>query len=93
MNRIRIGLLITAILGMIFASAGLFDSLLHVAIGLIVSGVAVLLYGLVDYLDARRDDELARGRAEVWARRDGSAYRSIPLSPESANFQNRREAL
>lgn len=70
MNRIRIGLLITAILGMIYAAAGLFDSLTHVAIGLIVSSVAVLLYGLVEYVQARHDDDIVRTREHVWARRD-----------------------
>lgn len=68
-NRLRVGLTLTILLGLMWAAVGLFDSLAQVAVGLIVTGVAGLGIGLVDYLDARADNRLARGRAEVWVRR------------------------
>ena len=69
MNRIRMGLSITIIIGAVWAAAGLFDSLRHFAAGVILSAVAMALYGLVDFLDAHRDEQLARGREHVWERR------------------------
>lgn len=74
MNRVRIGLAITVILGAIYAAAGLFDSLHAFALGVIVSSLAVIGYGLVDFVEAHRDEKLARGRAAVWARRDSEEF-------------------
>lgn len=65
--RIRIGSAVTALLGLIYAAAALFDSLDQVALGLLVAGVASTGWGLCDWLE---DRQIAEGRAAVWARRD-----------------------
>lgn len=70
MNRIRMGLSITILLGVIYAFAGLFDSLGHFALGVIVAAGAVIGYGLVDFIESRRDNRIHQTRQEVWARRD-----------------------
>ena len=77
MNRVRVGLALTTIIGAIYAAAGLFDSLGHFALGTIVAATAVLLYGLVDYVEYRRREELSRYRAEVWHRRDIEARQAL----------------
>lgn len=73
MNRVRIGCAITVIIGAIYASVGLFDSLQHFAVGVCIVAAAVILYGWADFYDSRRDEELRRYRAEVWHRRDMEA--------------------
>lgn len=70
MNRIKIGLAVTVLLGALYAAAGLFQSLGQFGLGIAIASAAAIAYGLVNYLEAERDAELARRRAEVWARRD-----------------------
>lgn len=69
-GRLRIGFAITTILGLIYLAAGLFDSLIHVAIGLTITSLGVLGYGCIDYTTARHDDRLYQTRVDVWERRD-----------------------
>lgn len=70
MNRIRIGCAITVLIGAIYAAAGLFQSLTHFGAGLAIAAIAVIGYGLCDFLDSERDERLRQYRAEVWHRRD-----------------------
>lgn len=79
MNRVRVGLALTTIIGAIYAAAGLFDSdsLGHFALGTIVAASAVMGYGLVDYVEYRRREELSRYRAQVWHRRDLEARQAL----------------
>ena len=70
MNRIRVGLALTVIIGAIYAAAGMFESLGHFALGVIVAALAAMGIGLVDYVEQGRREELALYRAEVWRRRD-----------------------
>lgn len=78
MNRIRVGCIITALLGVMYAGAGLFDSLMAVAVGMIVAAVAVIGYGLCDWLEHHvYDRRMARERDAVWARRDAEASRGL----------------
>jgi hypothetical protein len=69
MSRIRIGFGLTIIMGAIWASAGLFESLQSFATGVIVSMVGLLGFGACDYIEYRRDEDLALGRDNVWDRR------------------------
>lgn len=63
MNRIRIGLLLTMILGSIYAFSGLLTSLREFGIGVAVVAGAIVLHGLVTFIEqddrrlARRDGE------------------------------------
>jgi len=66
--RIRIGLQLTAIIGLLYAAFGLFESLTKFAAGLIVACLAVIIYGLLDTLES--DRQLSEGRDKVWQRRD-----------------------
>lgn len=77
MNRVRVGLALTTVIGAIYAAAGLFDSLGHFALGVIVAATAIMLYGLVDWIENWRQEELARYRAEVWHRRDLEAQQAL----------------
>jgi hypothetical protein len=70
-NRIRIGLAGTFIIGCFYSVFGLFDSLAKFAIGLIVAMLSVIAFGLTDYLEAEHDNQIFREREQVWARRDG----------------------
>lgn len=81
MNRLRVGLALTAIIGAIYAAAGIFDSLGHFALGAIVTATAIMAYGLLDYVECRHQEELANYRAEVWHRRDLEALRETQLRP------------
>lgn len=72
-NRLRIGFALTAIIGAIYAAAGLFDSLTHFSTGVIVTSLAVIGVGLVDYCEARTNQRIIDARAAVWARRDRQA--------------------
>jgi hypothetical protein len=65
--RIRVGLQMTVIIGLLYAAFGLFESLTKFAVGLIVASLAVIAYGLLDTVEAER---LTRGREKVWQRRD-----------------------
>jgi hypothetical protein len=69
MSRIRIGFGLTIIMGAIWASAGLFESLQSFATGVIVSMVGLLGFGACDYIEYRRDEDLTQGRDRVWERR------------------------
>jgi hypothetical protein len=68
--RIRIGLLLTAIIGLFYAAFGVFESLTKFALGLIVSCLAVIAYGLLDTLESQSDRRLSQGREKVWQHRD-----------------------
>ena len=65
--RLRIGLQLTFIIGLLYAAFGLFESLTNFAVGLIVACLAVIAYGLLDTVESER---LTRGREKVWQRRD-----------------------
>lgn len=60
MNRIRIGALLTVILGVIFAFAGLMTSLRDFGIGAAVAAAGVVVYGLVDFIEEREREEGSR---------------------------------
>ena len=81
MNRLRVGLALTAIIGAIYAAAGIFDSLGHFALGAIIAASAAIGIGAVDYVENGRREELARYRAEVWHRRDIEALHRTQLRP------------
>jgi len=68
--RIRIGLQLTAIIGLFYAAFGVFESLTKFALGLIVSCLAVIAYGLLETLESQSDRQLSEGREQVWQRRD-----------------------
>jgi hypothetical protein len=68
--RIRIGLHLTAIIGLFYAAFGVFESLTKFALGLIVSCLAVIAYGMLDTLESESDRRLSEGREKVWQRRD-----------------------
>ena len=76
-NRIRMGLAITMILGVIYSASALMVSLQQVAMGIIIAGVAALLYGLVDFIEAHHDDRITQTRMDVWARRDAEYRRGV----------------
>lgn len=70
LNRIRIGCAITIIVGAVYASGGLMESLTKFGIGLAVAAAGLIAYGLCDFIESHRDEQLRRYRAEVWHRRD-----------------------
>lgn len=70
MNRIRIGCAITALAALLYGATGLLVSLTQFGVGLAVAAAAICAYGLIDFIEAHRDEQLARYRAEVWHRRD-----------------------
>jgi len=39
-------------------------------VGIVVACLAVIAYGLVDYLEAEHDNQIHTEREKVWARRD-----------------------
>lgn len=67
---VRIGCAVTVILGAIFASAGLMDSLTEFGIGLVVASAGVIGYGLCDFIESNRNEKLYQERRDVWQRRD-----------------------
>ena len=69
MTRLRIGFLLTAIIGVVYGAAGIFDSLTHFGIGMAVAGAAILGYGCLDYIEDRHDTRIYETRQAVWARR------------------------
>ena len=89
MNRIRIGMAITVIIGATYAAAGLFDSLRHFAIGVVVACLGVIGHGLLDFIESRRDEKLRRYRVEVWRRRE---LESQPVAAPNV-YQVRRDGL
>ena len=74
-RRIRIGLAVTFLLGVIYGFSGLMSSVAEFLTGMAVAMGALLGYGLLDFIESRRDERLHRTRAEVWARRDKEAGR------------------
>jgi len=71
MNRIRIGLVLTFVIGALYASYGLFESLAKFSLGVIVACLAAIGYGLVDYMEDRHERRILAERQQVWRRRDG----------------------
>lgn len=68
-NRIKIGLTLTMLVGAMWAAVGLFESLTQVAVGLVVTAVASIGLGAIHYVEDRRDDQWLY-REAVWMRRD-----------------------
>ena len=75
MNRIRMGLSLTILLGTMYAAIGLLDSLAQFALGVIIAATATIAYGFCDFLEDHRIEQTRRGRDAVWARRDAEAAR------------------
>jgi hypothetical protein len=69
-NRIRIGLFLSAIFGLLYAAFGVFESTGKFAAGLIVCSLAIIGVGLVDHLESAINTRLIDQRESVWARRD-----------------------
>ena len=74
-RRIRIGLAVTFLLGVIYGFSGLMSSVAEFLTGMGVALAALLGYGALDFFESRRDERLHRTRVEVWARRDEEAGR------------------
>jgi len=74
-RRIRIALAVTFLLGVIYGFSGLMSSVAEFLVGMGVAMLALLGYGLLDFIEARRDERLHRTRIEVWSRRDEEAGR------------------
>jgi hypothetical protein len=70
MNRIRIGLVLTFIIGCLYAAFALFDSLTKFSVGITVGCLAIIAYGLCDYLEVEHDHRIRAERQRVWCRRD-----------------------
>jgi biopolymer transport protein ExbB/TolQ len=71
MISVRVGLVLTFIVGCLYAAFGVFESLGKFALGLIVACVAVIIHGYLDYQQSDHDYRITREREQVWARRDG----------------------
>ena len=74
-RRIRIGLAVTALMGVIYGFSGLMSSVTEFLVGMAVALAALLGYGALDFVESRRDERLHRTRIEVWSRRDEEAGR------------------
>lgn len=74
-RRIRIGLAITALMGVIYGFSGLMSSVTEFLVGMAVALAALLGYGALDFIESHRDERLHRTRIEVWARRDEESGR------------------
>ena len=72
MNRIRIGLFLSAIIGLLYTAFGVFESTGKFAAGLIVCSLAVIAVGLLDHLESDINERLLQNRESVWARREDS---------------------
>lgn len=70
MNTLRFGFGVTTILGVIYAFAGMFDSLTDFGVGLVVASLGCIGYYCIDYIEAGHDRRIAGCRDDVWARRD-----------------------
>lgn len=70
MTRIRIGLIITMILGSMYAAAGLMSTLTDFGVGVAVVAAAMVGYGLTTYIAERDTEQMQAFRDKVWARRD-----------------------
>lgn len=65
----RVLFFLLTLAGIIYASAGLFSSLLDVALGLIACCVGLIGWGWIDYRDRRHDAQIMVCRDHVWERR------------------------
>lgn len=74
MTRIRVGAVITMILGLIYAAAGMLSSLTDFGIGIAVVAAAVIVHGLATFVDERDSQRMQQFRDQVWARRDGEDW-------------------
>lgn len=70
MTAIRIACIIVGLFAVMYAAAGLLESLTHFGVGAAIAATALLIYGATDYIESHRREQLARYRAEVWHRRD-----------------------
>ena len=70
MTRIRVGAVITMILGTIYAAAGLLSSLTDFGVGIAVVAAAIVVHGAATYVDERDTRRMQAFRDRVWARRD-----------------------
>lgn len=73
MNRIRIGMVISVVIGSIYAAAGLFSSLTEFGIGVAVASLGLIGYGLCDFVEDHHNHSIYQTREAVWARRDGGS--------------------
>ena len=69
MNTLRIVFSLAMVLGVMYAAIGLFDSLLQMTVGIVLTAVGVIGYGAVQYTEDRRDD-MRLYRESVWMRRE-----------------------
>jgi hypothetical protein len=69
--KVRVALALTFVLGCLYAAFGVFESLWKFGTGMIVSSVAVVVWGYLDY-SGGHDDRISQERTDVWARRDQS---------------------
>jgi hypothetical protein len=67
---VRIALALTFVLGCLYSAFGVFESLWKFGVGMIVSSVAVLVWGYLDYTDSSHNERIAQERDNVWARRN-----------------------
>jgi flavin-dependent dehydrogenase len=74
---IRIVCMIVGLFAVMYAAAGLLESLTHFGIGAAVAAAAILVYGATDYIESHRREQLSRHRAEVWHRRDLEAQQAL----------------
>lgn len=70
MTRIRVGAVITMILGLIYAAAGLLSSLTDFGVGIAVVAAAIVVHGAATYVDERDTRRMQEFRDRVWSRRD-----------------------
>lgn len=70
MNRIRIGMALSVLLGVLYAGCGLLDSLTDFGVGLAVAALGVIGFGLCDFIEDRHMRIWHEGREAVWARRE-----------------------
>lgn len=70
MIRLRVGLVVTMILGTIYAAAGLLSSLTDFGVGVAVVATAIVLHGLITHIEESESARMQRFRDQVWARRE-----------------------
>ena len=66
MTRIRIGLVVTIMIGSMYAAAGLLTSLRDFGIGIAVAAFAFLAYGCIDFIEDRRHQNACREAAKEY---------------------------
>ena len=69
MSRLRVGFIVTILLGSMYAMCGLLVSLTDFGVGVAVAAAGVIGWGWVDY-SYRREENLRNLRDQVWCRRD-----------------------